>query len=152
MAKVKWAVASRHRRKRLIKQAKGYYSARGAHIRRVKETVLRAMAYATRVRKVRKREFRSLWIIRLNAAARSRGMTYSQLIAAFRRAHIGLDRKQLSELALHDSAAFDQVVSTALENGSQTGTDPASGKSMRRPASKPKTTVATATRRKKPAA
>ena len=114
MARVKWQVASRRRRKRLIKQAKGYWGARGSSIRRVKETVMRAMAYATRDRKNKKREYRSLWIIRLNAAARERGVTYSRLIAAFRKAQIGLDRKQLSELAINDPAAFDQIVSTAL--------------------------------------
>ena len=119
MARVKWQVASRHRRKRLLKRAKGYWGARGRHIRRAKETVMRAMAYATRDRKVKKREFRTLWIIRLNAAARARGLTYSQLMAAVRRAKIGLNRKQLSELAIQDAPAFDQLVTTALgRNGS----------------------------------
>ena len=117
MAKVKWQVASRRRRKRLIRQAKGYYGARRSHIRSVKETVMRAKAYATRDRKVKKREFRSLWIIRLNAEARSRGLTYGRLIAAFRRAKIGLDRKQLSELAIHDHDAFNRLVTTAVGNG-----------------------------------
>ena len=115
MARVKWQVASRRRRKRLLKQAKGYWGARGSHIRRAKETVMRAMAYSTRDRKVKKREFRSLWIIRLNAAARERGLTYSRLIAAFRRAKITLDRKQLSELAINDPKAFEQVLAAALE-------------------------------------
>ena len=120
MARVKWQVASRRRRKRLLKQAKGYWGARGRHVRRAKETVMRAMAYATRDRKVRKREFRSLWIIRLNAAARAHGMTYSQLMAAFKRAKISLDRKQLAELAIHDQPAFDTLVATALsQHGSQ---------------------------------
>jgi large subunit ribosomal protein L20 len=114
MARVKWQVASRRRRKRLLKQAKGYWGARARHIRRAKETLMRAMAYATRDRKSRKREFRSLWVIRLNAAARARGLTYSQLMAAFTRAKIGLDRKQLSELAIHDQPAFDQLVETAM--------------------------------------
>ncbi|MBI3323950.1 MAG: 50S ribosomal protein L20 [Candidatus Omnitrophica bacterium] len=114
MARVKWQVASRRRRKRLLKQAKGYYGARSKHIRRAKETVMRAKAYATRDRKVKKREFRSLWIIRLNAAARSRGTTYGRLIAGLRRSSIGLNRKQLSELALNDPAAFEQVMATVL--------------------------------------
>ena len=121
MARVKWQVASRKRRKRLLDKAKGYYGARSKHIRRAKETVMRALAYATRDRKVRKREFRSLWIIRLNAAARSRGLTYSRLMDTFRRAKIGLDRKQLAELALTDEAAFNQLVETATKasaNGS----------------------------------
>jgi len=118
MARVKWQVASRQRRKRLLKRAKGYWGARGRHIRRAKETVMRALAYATRDRKARKREFRSLWVIRLNAAARQRGLTYSQLIAACKRAQIGLDRKQLSELAIHDEAVFNELVTTATAAGS----------------------------------
>jgi len=114
MARVKWQVASRRRRKRLLKRAKGYWGARGRHVRRAKETVMRAMAYATRDRKVRQRTFRSLWIIRLNAAARARGLTYSQLMASLKRAKIIVDRKQLSELAIHDQPAFDKLVATAL--------------------------------------
>ncbi len=110
MAKVKWAVASRKRRKRLLKQAKGYRGARRLHILKAKETVMRAKAYRTRDRKVKKREFRNLWVIRLNAAARSRGLKYSELIAALRKADIRLNRKQLAELAIHDHAAFDQLV------------------------------------------
>ena len=110
MAKVKWAVASRRRRKRLLKQAKGYRGARRLHLRKVKETVLRAKAYRTRDRKVKKREFRNLWVIRLNAAARARGLTYASLMAALRRADIRLNRKQLSELAINDQPAFDQLV------------------------------------------
>ena len=109
MARVKWQVASRRRRKRLLKQAKGYWGARGRHVRRAKETVMRALAYATRDRKVKKREFRSLWIIRLNAAARARGLTYSQFMAACRKANVKLDRKQLAELAVNDHGAFDQL-------------------------------------------
>ncbi len=110
MAKVKWAVASRRRRKRLLRQAKGYRGARRLHLLKAKETVMRAKAYSTRDRKNRKREFRNLWVIRLNAAARARGLTYSRLMAAFRRANVRLDRKQLSELALNDHHAFDQLV------------------------------------------
>lgn len=131
MARVKWQVASRRRRKRLLKKAKGYWGARGSHIRRAKETVMRAMAYSTRDRKVKKREFRSLWIIRLNAAARERGLTYSRLIAAFRRAKIALDRKQLSELAINDPQAFEQVVAAAL--GSLPSTTPLEESIVHRP-------------------
>ena len=110
MAKVKWAVAAHRRRKRLLRQAKGYRGARRLHLLKVKETVMRAKVYRTRDRKVKKREFRNLWVIRLNAAARSRGMTYSQLIAACRKANIQLNRKQLAELAVNDQGAFDQIV------------------------------------------
>ena len=74
MPKVKWAVASRRRRKRLLQQAKGYRGARRLHILKVKETLMRAKVYRTRDRKARKRSFRNLWVIRLNAAARTRGL------------------------------------------------------------------------------
>lgn len=110
MAKVSWAVASRKRRKRLLRQAKGYRGGRRLHLRKAKETVMRARAYRTRDRKANKRSYRNLWVVRLNAAARSRGLTYSGLIAAFRKANVKLDRKQLSELAINDQRAFDQLV------------------------------------------
>jgi len=113
MAKVKWSVASRARRKRLLEKAKGYHGQRGKTVRHAKETTLKALAYATRDRKAKKREFRSLWVIRLNAAARARGLKYSQLIAGLKRAQIRVDRKQLAELAIHDTTAFDQLVAAS---------------------------------------
>ena len=116
MAKVKWAVASRRRRKRLLKQAKGYRGARRLHLLKVKETLMRAKAYRTRDRKVKKREFRTLWVVRLNAAARARGLTYSRLIAAFRKANVKLDRKQLAELAVNDESTFNQLVAQVTAN------------------------------------
>lgn len=111
MAKVKWAVASRRRRKRLLRQAKGYRGARRLHLLKAKETVMRAKAYRTRDRKVKKREFRNVWVIRLNAAARAHGLTYSRLIAALKKAHVQLNRKQLAELAVNDQVVFDQLLS-----------------------------------------
>ena len=116
MAKVKWAVASRARRKRLLKQAKGYRGARRLHILKAKETVMRAKAYRTRDRKVKKRNIRNVWVIRLNAAARARGLTYSRLMSAFRKANVQLNRKQLSEMAINDQAAFDQLIAQATAN------------------------------------
>ena len=113
MAKVRWKVASRARRKRLIKSAKGNWGARRKLIRRVKETMMRAKAYATRDRKNKKRAFRSLWVIRLNAAARERGLTYSRMIAALKRAKIGLNRQQLAELAVNEPSTLDQLLTTA---------------------------------------
>ena len=110
MAKVKWAVASRRRRKRLLRRAKGYRGARRLHILKAKETVMRAKAYRTRDRKVKKREFRNLWVIRLNAAARARGLTYSRLMSALKKARVELNRKQLAELAVTDQSAFDQLI------------------------------------------
>ena len=116
MAKVKWAVASRRRRKRLLAQAKGYRGARRLHILKAKETVMRAKAYSTRDRKAKKREFRNWWVIRLNAAARLRGLTYSRLMSAFRKANVKLNRKQLAEMAINDQGAFDQLVSQVTAN------------------------------------
>lgn len=102
--------AARHKaKKRLLKKAKGNRGGRGKLLRTVKETLLRAGVYAYRDRKVRKREFRKLWIIRLNAAARERGLRYSEFINGLKKANIQLDRKSLSELAIHDPAAFDAV-------------------------------------------
>ena len=116
MAKVKWAVASRQRRKKLLKSAKGYRGGRRLHLLKAKETVMRAKAYSTRDRKVKKREFRNLWVIRLNAAARARGLTYSRLMAALHKANVRLDRKQLAELAINESSTFDQLVAQATSN------------------------------------
>ena len=97
-------------KKRLFKKAKGYVGGRGRLLRTVKETLIRAEAFAYRDRKVRKREFRKLWIIRINAAARQRGLRYSEFINGLKKAGIELDRKQLSEMAIHDPAGFDQIV------------------------------------------
>ena len=116
MAKVKWATASRRRRKRLLHQAKGYRGGRRLHLLKAKETVMRAKAYRTRDRIVKKRAFKNVWVIRLNAAARSRGLTYSRLMSALRKANVRLDRKQLAELAIHDQTAFNQLVSQATAN------------------------------------
>ena len=116
MAKVKWAVAARRRRKRLLRQAKGYRGARRLHLLKAKETVMRAKAYRTRDRKVKKREYRNLWVMRLNAAARARGLTYSRFMAACRKANVKLNRKQLSELAVNDHSAFNQLVSQVTAN------------------------------------
>lgn len=104
----------RNRKKnRLFKKAKGYRGGRGNLLRTVKETLIRSEAFAFRDRRVRKREFRKLWIIRINAAARERGLRYSQLMCGLKKAQIELDRKMLSEMAIHDPAAFDAVVEQA---------------------------------------
>ncbi len=97
-------------RKRLLKRAKGYVGGRRKLFRTAKETIARAGKFAFRDRRVRKREFRSLWIIRLNAACRERGLRYSQLIPGLAKAQIQLDRKSLSEIAIHDPVAFDAIV------------------------------------------
>lgn len=100
---------------RLFKRAKGYVGGRRKLYRTVKENLVRAGAYATRDRKVRKREFRKLWIIRINAAVRERGLRYSEFIYGLQKSGLDLNRKTLSELAIHDPAAFDAVVNKVKE-------------------------------------
>jgi large subunit ribosomal protein L20 len=102
-------------KKRLFKKTKGYAGGRGNLLRSAKETIVRAGVFAFRDRKVRKREFRKLWIIRINAAARERGLRYSELINGLKKAAIELDRKTLADMAVNDSAAFDAVVEKARE-------------------------------------
>lgn len=102
-------------KKRLYKRAKGYRGGRGNLLRTVKETLLRAGVYAFRDRRVRKREFRKLWIIRINAACRARGLRYSEFINGLKKAKIELDRKSLSEMAISDPAGFDTVVEEAKQ-------------------------------------
>ena len=114
MAKVKWAVAARRRRKRLLKQAKGYRGGRRLHLLKAKETVMRAKAYRTRDRKAKKRAYRNVWVIRINAAARARGLTYSRLMSSLRKANVKLNRKQLAELVVNDERAFDQLLAQTV--------------------------------------
>lgn len=97
-------------KRRLFKKAKGYVGGRRRLLRTVKETLLRAGAYAFRDRKARRRDFRRLWIIRINAAARERGLRYSEFINGLARANIQLDRKTLAEMAVNDPKGFDAVV------------------------------------------
>jgi large subunit ribosomal protein L20 len=105
--------ARRRKKNRLFKKAKGYTGGRGRLLRSVKETLVRAEAFAFRDRRARKREFRKLWIIRINAACRERGLRYSEFINGLNKAQIELDRKSLSELAIADPAAFDAIVEKA---------------------------------------
>ena len=97
-------------KKRLYRKAKGYRGGRSNLLRTVKETLIRAGQYAYRDRRVRKRDFRRLWIIRINAAVRMHGLRYSQFIAGMKKAQIELNRKSLSEMAIHDPEAFEAVV------------------------------------------
>lgn len=120
MPRVKGGFTLRRRRKRLFKLAKGYAGVRGRLYRIARETVDRALNYAYRDRRVRKREFRQLWIARISAAARSLDINYSQFMLGLKRADILLDRKALSELAVHDAAAFAELVKIAKENTGKT--------------------------------
>lgn len=97
-------------KRRIFKRAKGYVGGRRKLLRTAKETIMRAGKFAFRDRRVRKRDFRRLWIIRLNAACRERDLRYSQLIAGLKLANIELDRKSLSEIAIDDPVAFDAIV------------------------------------------
>lgn len=106
--------AARNKAKnRLFKKVKGYRGGRGNLLRTAKETLVRAEAYATRDRRTRKREFRKLWIIRINAACRERGLRYSEFIHGLNKAEIQLDRKTLAEMAVSDPEGFDAVVEKA---------------------------------------
>jgi len=107
--------ARRQAKKRLFKRAKGYRGGRGKLLRTVKETLLRSDQYAYRDRRTRRRNFRRLWITRINAAVRERGLRYSQFIAALDKAEVKLDRKILADMAVRDPEAFDQVVAVAKE-------------------------------------
>ena len=104
--------ARQQSKRRLFKRAKGFRSGRGKLLRTTKETVVRANCFATRDRRVRKREFRALWIVRINAATRQLGLRYGEFIAGLKKARIDLDRKTLAEMAVNDSAAFAKVVET----------------------------------------
>ncbi len=106
MPRVKRGVASHARHRRVLKAAKGYWGGRHRLIRSARDTVMRALRYSYRDRRVRKREFRRLWIARINAAARAQGITYSRLAEALRNSDVEINRKLLADLALNDEAAF----------------------------------------------
>jgi large subunit ribosomal protein L20 len=114
MSRVKTNVASRERKKKIMKMAKGYRSARSRAYRRAKEQVIRSLAYAYRDRRNRKRDFRRLWILRINAAVRNEGMTYSQFMGALKKAGVLVNRKRLAQLSIEDPEAFRELVQIAL--------------------------------------
>ena len=115
MPRVKRGVMTRKRHHRVLKAAKGYRGARHRWFNIAKESVLRARNYAYIGRKLRKRDFRRLWIIRINAACRERGLPYSRFIAGLGHAGVALDRKTLADLAVNDAAAFDALVKQARQ-------------------------------------
>ncbi len=106
------AVPTRRRRKRYLKAAKGYYSGKHRLFKSAKEQVEKGLQYAYRDRRVRRREFRKLWIARINAAARIYGMSYSQLIGAMNKKGVEINRKVLADLAVHDIDAFGEIVNS----------------------------------------
>ena len=113
MPRVKRGVQARARHKKVLKQAKGYYGARSRVFRVAKQAVIKAGQYAYRDRRQRKRQFRALWIARINAAARINGLSYSRLIAGLKKANVEIDRKLLADLAVHQQTAFTAVVEKA---------------------------------------
>ena len=116
MARVKRAVNAKKKHKSVLKQAKGYFGAKSKLCRPANQAVMRSLTYAYIGRKQRKREFRKLWIARINAAARLNGLSYSKFISGLKKANIEINRKMLSELAIHDAEAFTKLVEVAKEN------------------------------------
>ncbi len=113
MARVKRGVIARRRHKKIMKQAKGYYGARSRVFRVAKQAVIKAGQYAYRDRRQRKRQFRQLWIARINAGARLNGLSYSKFINGLKKAAVEIDRKVLADLAVNEKAAFAALVEKA---------------------------------------
>jgi len=113
--RVKTGVVRRRRHKKLLKQARGFYSGRRKHFRKAKEQLERSLVYAYRDRRQKKRDFRRLWITRINAACRLNDISYSRFINGLKKANIELDRKILADFAMNDAAAFAKVVEAAKQ-------------------------------------
>lgn len=113
MARIKGAMMTRKRRKKTLKLAKGYYGSKSTHFKMAKQQVMKSGNYAFVGRKAKKRDFRRLWIARINAACRAQGTNYSSFMAGLKKAGIDLNRKMLSELAINDAASFAKLVETA---------------------------------------
>ncbi len=115
MSRTNPSVASRTRRKKVLKRARGYTGARSRHLKTANEQIMHSGNYAFRDRRARKGEFRRLWIVRINAACRQNDMSYSRFIAGLKAAEIEVDRKVLADLAVHDAEVFGQLVDSARE-------------------------------------
>ena len=113
MPRVKRSVHARKKRRKVLEQAKGYWGLKHSSYKRAKEQVDKSLVYAYRDRKAKKRTFRRLWIMRINAAARQNGLSYNQFIAGCRKANIDLDRKVLADLAVRDANAFGAIAAQA---------------------------------------
>ena len=113
MPRVKNSVQTRKRRKKILKLAKGYYGSKSKLFRVANQQVLKSLSYAYRDRKARKREFRKLWITRINAAARNNGLSYSRFMEGLKKAGVEINRKMLADLAVNDPAAFSTLVKVA---------------------------------------
>lgn len=117
MARVKGATMTRKRRKKTLRLAKGYYGSKSTHFKMAKQQVMKSGNYAYVGRKQKKRDFRSLWITRINAACRAQGINYSTFMNGLRKSGIELNRKMLSEMAIHDPESFNALVETAKKAG-----------------------------------
>ncbi|MGI6328806.1 MAG: 50S ribosomal protein L20 [Dethiobacteria bacterium] len=115
MPRVKNSVVTRKRRKKILKLAKGYFGAKSKLFRVANQQVLKSLSYAYRDRKGRKRDFRKLWIARINAAARNNGLSYSKFMGGLKKAGVEINRKLLADLAINDSTAFSELVKVAQE-------------------------------------
>ena len=113
MARVKGAMMTRKRRKKVLKLAKGFYGSKSKHFKMAKQQVMKSGNYAFAGRRQKKRDFRRLWIARINAACRPQGINYSSFMNGLKKAGIELNRKMLSEMAIHDPEAFTKLVETA---------------------------------------
>ena len=115
MAKIKHSVATRKRKKKLLKKTKGYWGDRSKQYRQARRALMHALVYAYRDRRVKKRDFRRLWITRINAACRAAGITYSKFINGLKKAKVSLDRKILADLAVKDAHTFKKLVEIAKQ-------------------------------------
>lgn len=115
MVRISSAVSSKRRKKRVLKRAKGQYGHRSKHYSQAARSLTKGMVYAYRDRKVKKREYRALWIVRINAACREAGITYSRFMSGLTNSQIAVDRKMLAELAVNSPAAFKKLVKVAKE-------------------------------------
>ncbi|MCR4399747.1 MAG: 50S ribosomal protein L20 [Syntrophomonadaceae bacterium] len=116
MARVKGGISTHKRHKRILKLAKGYRGSKSKLFRVAKQQVMKSGNYAYAHRRLKKREFRRLWIARINAAARNNGLTYSRMMCGLKAAGVGVNRKMLADLAVHDPAAFTELVDLARKN------------------------------------
>lgn len=117
MVRVRNAAAAHKRKKRVLKKAKGQFGHKSRRFQQAKRSVIKGLTYAYRDRKVRAREFKSLWIIRINAACRENGTTYSRFLNGLKYAKVDIDRKMLSEIAVHSPSAFKKLVKLSKETG-----------------------------------
>lgn len=129
MVRVRTNVATKRRKKRVLKAAKGYFQQRHKRYAQARRTRIKAQAYSYRDRKVRKGEFRKLWTVRINAACRELGITYSRFISGLIKAKVALDRKMIAELAISSPAAFKRLVKIAQEHVGSVATVKAAAKS-----------------------